>query len=122
MDDPKPRPFLDFLTCLALVLLLSFAGLVGYYSAACSDRSGAVGMAMMVMLFGAFAAPATAIVAASGGVVVAFIGSVFLRPAESMARFGATCLAGGALALGSLIVIAKIADAADAYARCSIGF
>lgn len=122
MDDPKPRPFLSFLTCLAVVLLLFFAGLVGYYSAACSDGNRAIGAAVLLMMFGLLGFPVAGTAALGTGVVVAFIGSVFLQPARSIERFGATCLASAALAAVILVASGKIASAADAYARCGIGF
>lgn len=122
MDDMHPRPVLNFLAGLALVLVLSFAGVVGYYSAACSDSSQAVGSAILLLMFGPIVFPAAGIAALGIGGAVAFIGSVFLQPAKSIERFGVACLMSVAAALAIFVVSEKIAQATDAYARCSMGF
>ncbi|KIQ96162.1 hypothetical protein [Lysobacter sp. A03] len=122
MDDPRSRPFLGFLTCLTLVVVLSFAALVGYYAAACNDSGGAVGLALLVVMFGPLASPETALGVLILGTIAAFAGSVFLRPADSLQRFGTTCMAGVAAALVVLVASEKIASAVNVYERCSIGF
>lgn len=122
MDDPQSRPFLGFLTCLALVVLLSFAALVGYFAAACNDSGGGVGWGLLVLMFGPLVFPEAALGVLVLGTVAAFAGSVLLRPAESIKRFGVTCLAGVATALLVLVVSERIASAANIYERCSIGF
>ncbi|QOY62708.1 hypothetical protein INQ40_12710 [Lysobacter sp. H21R4] len=122
MDDPQSRPFLGFLTCLALVVLLSFAALVGYYGAACNDSGGAVGWALLVVMFGPLVFPEAALGVLVLGTVAALAGSVLLRPAESIKRFGVTCLSGVAATLVTLVASEKIASAANAYERCNVGF
>lgn len=122
MGSRSTRRFLDFLACSAFLVLLTFAALVGYYMAACSDESAAIGRAVLFLLLAPFAFPVPAIASISAGGLIAFAGAVWLQPAKSIHRFGVSCLFSVVASLIIVAASARIAEAVGAHARCSFGF
>lgn len=118
MEEPKPHRIIGFLVSLPIVLILLFAGLVGYYSAACSSISEGIGWAVLITVAIPDIFPFTLVAWA----LIAFIFSYFLEPARTARRLLLVSLASLAAA-PLLCAFAWVAAwMKGSHGSCLIGF